>query len=191
MLFLVIHGPIATNILNVYSMSVTALAMDIKVPRHVLALAVGVLATAFTTYLVFAGRIAEQLDFWLASVVAWVSPWAAIMLVHYYMIRRENLDIDALYQAPNDSRIGDVNWAAMASLLIGLVVTWLFLYGLVAPLQGPIARALNGLDLSWLAGMLTAGLLYFALYKFGIGAQREKTHEELGEPAGEGRRTGA
>jgi nucleobase:cation symporter-1, NCS1 family len=188
-LFLVIHGPIATNILNVYSMSVTALAMDIKIPRHVLALAVGVLATAFTTYLVFAGSIAEQLDFWLASVVAWVSPWAAIMLVHYYVIRRENIDIEALYQAPNESRIGDVNWAAMASLLIGLVVTWLFLYGLVAPLQGPIARALNGLDLSWLAGMLTAGLLYFALHKLGIGAQRER--EELGEPArGEGR-TGA
>ena len=186
-LFLVIHGPIATNILNVYSMSVTALAMDIKVPRHVLALAVGVLATAFTTYLVFAGSIAEQLDFWLASVVAWVSPWAAIMLVHYYVIRRENIDIDALYQAPNESRIGDVNWAAMASLLIGLVVTWMFLYGLVAPLQGPIARALNGLDLSWLAGMLTAGLLYFALHKLGIGAQRERAPEDLGEPArGEG-----
>ena len=184
-LFLVIHGPIATNILNVYSMSVTALAMDIKVPRHVLALAVGVLATAFTTYLVFAGSIAEQLDFWLASVVAWVSPWAAIMLVHYYIIRRENIDIDALYQPPNESRIGDVNWAAMASLLIGLVVTWLFLYGLVAPLQGPIARALNGLDLSWLAGMLTAGLLYYALCRLGIGARRER--EELGEPARGGR----
>jgi nucleobase:cation symporter-1, NCS1 family len=186
-LFLVIHGPIATNILNVYSMSVTALAMDIRIPRHVLALAVGVLATAFTTYLVFAGSIAEQLDFWLASVVAWVSPWAAIMLVHYYVIRRENIDIDALYQAPNESRIGDVNWAAMASLLVGLVVTWMFLYGLVAPLQGPIARALNGLDLSWLAGMLTAGLLYFALHKFGIGAQRGRAPEELGETArGEG-----
>ena len=167
-LLLVIHGPIATNILNVYSMSVTALALDIKLRRHVLALAVGVLATAFTIYLVFAGSIAEQLDFWLASVVAWVSPWAAIMLVHYYVIRREDIDIEALYQPPDESRVGDVNWAAMASLLIGLVVTWMFLYGLVAPLQGPVARALNGLDLSWAAGMLTAGGLYYALYRFGV-----------------------
>lgn len=134
-LFLVIHGPIATNILNVYSMSVTALAMDVRIPRHVLALVVGVLATAFTTYLVFAGSVAEQLDFWLASVVAWVSPWAAIMLVHYYLIRRESVDVEALYQPPEESRVGDVNWAAMASLVIGLVMTWMFLYGLVAPLQ--------------------------------------------------------
>ncbi len=190
-LLLVIHGPIATNILNVYSMSVTALALDIKIPRHVLAVAVGVLATAFTTYLVFAGSVAEQLDFWLASVVAWVSPWAAIMLVHYYVIRRENIDIEALYQPAEQSRIGSVNWAAMASLLIGLVVTWMFLYGLVEPLQGPIARALNGLDLSWLAGMLTAGGLYYALHKIGLTAPRRGGREETVEPSRAGERTGA
>ncbi|MDP9426847.1 MAG: cytosine permease, partial [Actinomycetota bacterium] len=69
------------------------------------------------------GEIAEQLDFWLASVVAWVSPWAAIMLVHFYVIRRENIDIEALYQSPKESRVGDVNWAAMVSLLVGLVMT--------------------------------------------------------------------
>ncbi|MDQ4126508.1 MAG: cytosine permease [Actinomycetota bacterium] len=187
-LLLVIHGPIATNILNVYSMSVTALALDIRVPRHVLALAVGVLATAFTTYLVFAGSIAEQLDFWLASVVAWVSPWAAIMLVHFYVIKREDVDIDALYQSPSESRVGDVNWAAMISLLVGLVVTWMFLYGLVEPLQGPVARALNGLDLSWLAGMLTAGLLYYGLHRFGVGTRRDEPREKAGEPAGAPRR---
>ncbi len=179
-LLLVIHGPIATNILNVYSMSVTALAMDIKIPRHVLAIAVGVLATAFTTYLVFAGSVAEQLDFWLASVVAWVSPWAAIMLVHYYVIRRENVDIEALYQGPRESRVGDVNWAAMICLLVGLVMTWLFLYGLVAPLQGPIARALNGLDLSWLAGMLTAGGLYYALNRLGLATREGRSRETQG-----------
>jgi NCS1 family nucleobase:cation symporter-1 len=162
--------------------------MDIRVPRHVLALAVGVLATAFTTYLVFAGSVAEQLDFWLASVVAWVSPWAAIMLVHYYVIRREEIDVDALYQSPSESRVGDVNWAAMLSLLVGLVVTWMFLYGLVEPLQGPVARALNGLDLSWLAGMFTAGLLYYGLHRLGVGTRRDDPRETAGEPAGAPRR---
>ncbi len=167
-LFLVIHGPIATNILNVYSTSVAALALDIKIPRHVLSLLVGVLATAFTLYLVFAGSLAENLDAWLAGVVAWVSPWGAIMLVHYYIIRRENIDVDALYQDPRESRIGDVNWAAMISLLVGLALTWLLLYGLVGPLQGPIARSLNGVDLSWLAGLLGTGALYYALYRLGF-----------------------
>ena len=181
-LFLVLHGPIATNILNVYSMSVSALAVDIRVRRHVLALAVGVLATAFTIYLVFAGSLAKQLDAWLVGVVAWGSPWAAIMLIHYYIIKRENIDIEALYQAPHESRVGDVNWAAMISLLVGLVITWLFLYGLIAPLQGPIARALNGLDLSWMAGMLTAGVLYYTLYRLGMATPRTGVREGAGEP---------
>ena len=35
------------------------------------------------------------------------------------------------------------------------------------------------LDLSWLAGMLTAGLLYFALHKLGIGAQRERATSKI------------
>jgi nucleobase:cation symporter-1, NCS1 family len=49
------------------------------------------------------------------------------MLAHFYVIRRENKDIEGLYQSPNESRVGDVNWAAMASLLFGLVMTWDFL----------------------------------------------------------------
>ena len=182
-LLLVIHGPIATNILNVYSMSVSALALDIKIPRHVLTILVGVLATAFTIYLVFAGSVAEQLDAWLVGVVAWVSPWAAIMLVHFYVIRRENIDIEALYQPASESRVGDVNWAAMVSLLVGLVMTWLFLYGLIPPLQGPIARAMNGLDLSWLAGMLSAGLLYYALYRLGFVTRAGAARQEAVEPS--------
>jgi NCS1 family nucleobase:cation symporter-1 len=181
-LFLVLHGPIATNILNVYSMSVSALAVDINVRRHILTIAVGVIATAFTIYLVFAGNLAQQLDAWLVGVVAWGSPWAAIMLIHYYIIKRENIDIEALYQSPSESRVGDVNWAAMICLVVGLFTTWLFLYGLIAPLQGPVARALNGLDLSWLAGMLTAGVLYYALYRLGMVAPRTETREEVGEP---------
>jgi purine-cytosine permease-like protein len=167
-LLLVIHGPIATNILNVYSTSVAALALDIRIRRQVLTVIVGLLATAFTVYLVFAGDLAENVDSWLASVVAWVSPWAAIMFVHYYVIAREDIDVEALYQSPRESRVGDVNWAAIAALVVGLIVTWMCLYGLVAPLQGPIARALDGLDLSWAAGLLVTGGLYYGLHRLGL-----------------------
>jgi NCS1 nucleoside transporter family len=176
-LLLVIHGPIATNILNVYSVSVAALALDIKVPRHVISVIVGVLATAFTIVLVFAGDIATNIDSWLAGVVAWVSPWAAIMFVHYFVIRRGQIDVKALYQSPRESRVGDVNWAAVGSLVVGLVVTWMFLYGLVGALQGPLARALNGVDLSWAAGLLITGTLYYTLCRLGLAAPRAPARE--------------
>ncbi len=182
-LLLVIHGPIATNILNVYSTSVAALALDIKVPRQVLAGIVGVFATIFTVVLVFQGSLAENVDSWLASVVAWISPWAAIMLVHYFVIRRQEIDVEALYQPPKESRVGDVNWAAIGSLLVGLVVTWMFLYGLVTPLQGPIARALNGVDLSWAAGLIITGTLYYTLFRLGLATPRAASGELRVSPA--------
>jgi NCS1 nucleoside transporter family len=174
-LLLVIHGPIATNILNVYSTSVAALALDIKVPRQALAAVVGVFATIFTVVLVFAGDLASNVDSWLASVVAWVSPWAAIMFVHYFVVRRGQIDVEALYQAPKQSRVGDVNWAAIGSLLVGLVVTWSCLYGLVTPLQGPIARATGGFDLSWAVGLLVTGTLYYTLHRLGLTNPRRAT----------------
>jgi toxin CptA len=105
------------------------------------------------------------------------------MLVHFYVICRENIDVEALYQPPNESRVGDVNWAAMASLLVGLVMTGLFLYGLIPPLQGAVARAMNGLDLSWLTGMLSAGILYYALYKLGFVTRGGAPRRETAEPS--------
>ncbi len=52
---------------------------------------------------------------------------------------------------------------ALIALAVGIFFTWLFMYGMVPVMQGPIATALGGIDLSWLAGGLTAGTLYAAL----------------------------
>ena len=101
------------------------------------------------------------------------------MFVHYFVIRRQDIDVAALYQPAHESRVGDVNWAAVASLVVGLVVTWMFLYGLVGPLQGPIARALNGVDLSWAAGLLVTGALYYTLCRLGIAAPRVAVADRL------------
>ena len=52
-LLLVIHGPIATNILNIYTFSVAAQALDIKVDRRTLSLLVGGLAMAAVMFFIF------------------------------------------------------------------------------------------------------------------------------------------
>jgi hypothetical protein len=53
------------------------------------------------------------------------------------------------------------------------------LYGLVGPLQGPIARALNGVDLSWAAGLLVTGGLYYALCRLGFATPRVTVTERF------------
>jgi toxin CptA len=56
-----------------------------------------------------------------------------------------------------------VNWAGVTALFAGIFATWLFMYGILPATQGPIAVAMGGLDLSWLAGGLTSATVYAIL----------------------------
>jgi NCS1 nucleoside transporter family len=183
-LLLVIHGPIATNILNIYSASVCALTLDIKVDRKVVAYVVGALSTVFAVWLVFQENFASSLDGWLASMVTWVAPWGAVMLVHFYWVMRQRIDVPALYDEPGRSRLGDFRWDAIIAFVVGIVATWFFEYGIPTALQGPGAKALNGVDLSWFAGALTAGVLYAVL------AARRRSAADQPEASGHHTRVG-
>lgn len=161
-LFLVIHGPIATNILNIYTFSVAAQALDIKVHRRKLNVFVGVLALAAIVFFIFQSSLATVLDTWLATIVVWVASWAGIMLVHYFLIEEGRLDAQRLFDQVGSARLPDVNWVTMGCFAAGIVATWMFMYGAMPVMQGFGSRALDGLDLSWLAGGIVAATLYAA-----------------------------
>jgi NCS1 family nucleobase:cation symporter-1 len=161
MILLVIHGPIATNILNIYSCGLCAQTLDLQIDRRKLSYGVGVLATIFTIYLIYQEDFASTLDGWLASMVTWVAPWAAIVLVHYWVFAKERIDVDALFAPVGSNRLPDVAWTAVAAFLIGIVATWAFSFGVPTFLQGPGAKWLDNTDLSWLAGALVAGVIYY------------------------------
>lgn len=162
-LLLVLHGPIATNILNIYTFTVATQALDIKLPRRTLSAFVGVLAMVAVIFLIFQEDFAAVLDTWLVGLVAWVATWGGIMLVHYYRIERGRFDVDRLFEPVRTSRIADVNWAGYTAFFAGILATWLFMYGLIPLFRGPIATAMGGVDLSWLAGGLTSASVYAVL----------------------------
>ena len=163
MLLLVLHGPIATNILNIYTFSVATQALDIKIPRRTLSVLVGVLAMGVVIYFIFQKDFATVLDTWLVGLVAWVATWGGIMLVHYYRVERQAIRVDRLFDPPGTPRLPDMNWAGYIAFFVGLFCTWLFMYGLIPIFQGPIATALGGIDLSWLAGGAAAAAVYAVL----------------------------
>lgn len=162
-LLLVLHGPIATNILNIYTFSVATQALDIKIPRRSLSVVVGVLSMVVVIFFIYQENFATVLDTWLIGLVAWVATWGGIMLVHYYRIERDTVRVDRLFAPVGSARLADVNWAGFTAFFAGIVATWLFMYGLVPAFQGPIAVAMGGVDLSWLAGGLTSALVYSIL----------------------------
>jgi purine-cytosine permease-like protein len=162
-LLLVLHGPIATNVLNIYSFSVAAQALDLKIGRKKLNVLVGILSLAAAVLFVFQEDAAKTLDAWLIGVVGWVAAWGAIMLVHYFIFERNSRSFGHLFDSVGSKRLPDLNWRAFAAFSMGVFFTWLFLNGMVPALQGFGSRALGGLDISWLAGGLAAGLTYYFL----------------------------
>src|SRR6516225_7381942 len=163
-LLLVLHGPIATNILNVYSAALAALSMGLRVSRTAMALIAGIVGYLVTIYFVFQPSFAKAFDNWMISLLLWMSPWAGVILADFFIVRRGRIDVSELYREPERSAYGDVNWGAIAAFLAGLAAGWSVEDGLVPALQGPIStRLLGGADLSWLVGIVVAGGVYLAL----------------------------
>jgi purine-cytosine permease-like protein len=162
-MLLVLHGPIATNILNVYSSALAAVSAGIKLSRRTLGVVAGIVGYGVTLYFVHAPNFAASFDNWMSSLVLWMSPWAGVVLADFYLVRRQRIDVDQLYADPRTSIYGDVNWVGILAFLLGLVAGWMFEFGLVGPLQGYISRHfLSGGDLSWLVGIVVAGGIYTA-----------------------------
>ena len=51
----------------------------------------------------------------------------------------------------------------MIAAIAGLVAGWAGEYGLVSFMQGPIAKATNNTDISWLTAFVVSGGLYYVL----------------------------
>jgi NCS1 nucleoside transporter family len=163
-LLMVLHGPIATNILNVYSAALAALSMGFRLSRTAVALIAGVVGYLVTIYFVFQPSFAKAFDNWMISLLLWMSPWAGVILADFFIKRRGHIDVEELYRDPEHSAYGDINWGAIVAFLAGLIAGWTVEDGLVPALQGPIStRLLSGADLSWLVGILVAGGVYLAI----------------------------
>jgi len=94
---------------------------------------------------------------WLVGYSGLLGPIAGIMIADYFLLRKCNLDVDALYHSHGAYAYSrGVNWRAMGALAAGIVVA---LCGLVFP---PL-RWLY--DYAWFVGFLVAGAAYLALSK--------------------------
>jgi NCS1 family nucleobase:cation symporter-1 len=85
-------------------------------------------------------------------------PWTAINLVDYYLLKHGVYDVASFFR--QDGGIyGRVNVAAVTCYGIGIVVQIPFIASSLY--TGPIARALGGIDLSWIVGLLVTSPAYY------------------------------
>jgi NCS1 family nucleobase:cation symporter-1 len=87
-------------------------------------------------------------------------PWTAINLVDYYLLRHGVYDVASFFR--QDGGIyGRVNLPAVACYALGIVVQIPFIAS--ALYTGPAARAMGGVDLSWIIGLLVTSPAYYWL----------------------------
>ncbi|MFM0605340.1 cytosine permease [Paraburkholderia sediminicola] len=85
-------------------------------------------------------------------------PWTAVNLIDYYLVCHGQYDVDSFFR--QDGGIyGRFNGIAIFSYLFGIVVQLPFvatdLY------TGPIAKKLDGADISWVVGLVLTSLVYY------------------------------
>lgn len=163
-LLVLVHGPIATNIVVIYSAALATLSLDLRVPRWVVSVVSGIVGLLILYLFLHSGAFASTFEDLMVFFVVWIAPWAGIVLVDFFLVRRGRIEVDALYCHHSVSGCGDVKWSGIAALALGVIAAWLFQIGSIESMQGPIAMALGGIDLSWLAGLGVGGGSYYLFH---------------------------
>jgi NCS1 family nucleobase:cation symporter-1 len=105
--------------------------------------------------------IANYEDFILLLLYVLV-PWTAINLVDYYLLRHGQYHVESFFR--HDGGIyGRINGPAVICYLLGILVQLPFVA--CALYTGPIARAVGGIDLSWIVGLAVTSPLYYWMAK--------------------------
>lgn len=89
-------------------------------------------------------------------------PWTAINLVDFYLVRHGDYDVDAFF-TPEGGVYGRFNKGAIFCYILGIIIQLPFISTTLY--TGPIAKMLNGVDLSWIVGLCVISPVYYFIAK--------------------------
>jgi NCS1 nucleoside transporter family len=153
-------GAIAANALNMYSGSISAMALGLRLPtraaRAMVAIVLGAvgLAVAFGAL----NNTSNAYENFLLVISYWIGPWLGVVLVDRWLRRGTDSQLllgDRSYQ----------NWAGPVAMLVsGVLAVLLFSnqtdYVGLLPKHHPAFG-----DLTFEVGFVLAGILYYAIYR--------------------------
>jgi len=162
LLFGALLGLVTITALNFYGASLTLLSvadtckpLECTTGKRLASL--GVAAFAATSLALGAsGDFIDRFADLLAVLLYLFTPWTAINLVDFYVLRKGHYSIREIFN-PN-GMYGRWNWRGLLAYGVGFVVMIpCFSTGLYT---GPVARALGGADIAMLVGLPVAALVY-------------------------------
>jgi NCS1 family nucleobase:cation symporter-1 len=117
-------------------------------------------AAALALGLLSAGSFLQAYTDFLQLLLCVLTPWTAINLVDYYLVRHGAYEVAAFFE-PDGGCYGRFNWPALACYGLGV--------GVQAPFvvtdfyTGPAAKLLGHVDLSWIVGLFVVAPAYYWL----------------------------
>ena len=155
-------GLVTITALNFYGASLTLLSvadtckpLECTAGKRLASLAVAAFA-ATTLALGASGDFIDRFADLLAVLLYLFTPWTAINLVDFYVLRKGHYSIREIFN-PN-GMYGRWNWRGLLAYGVGFVVMIpCFSTGLY---MGPVARALGGADIAMLVGLPVAAVVY-------------------------------
>jgi len=159
----IIVGSIAANVPNGYTAGLGLLALRLPIRRIASMLLIAVLTLAFRVFTLYYGHAIDLYEQWLGYILIWTGPWISIVVLDYFMRKGRYSHRDLMTWGSGRywySR--GVLWAGMVAFVLGLAASLLFsnsdMYA--SPLM---TKLFGGTDLSFEAGMLVSGVLYYLL----------------------------
>jgi nucleobase:cation symporter-1, NCS1 family len=155
-------GLLTITALNFYGASLTLLSVADTckplncTPGKRLASLLVAVVTATTLAVGASGNLIDRFSDLLAVLLYLFTPWTAINLVDFYVLRKGHYSIREIFN-PN-GMYGRWNWRGLTAYGVGFVVMIpCFSTGLYT---GPVAHALGGADIAMLVGLPAAAVVY-------------------------------
>jgi nucleobase:cation symporter-1, NCS1 family len=155
-------GLLTITSLNFYGASLTLLSViDSLQPsrptlvKRVVTLLVSMLV-ATGIALVSSQNFVEKFGEFLAVLLYLFTPWTAINLVDFYLVRKGHYSVREIFNA--HGMYGRWNWRGLLAYGVGFIVMIPFFS--TGIYMGPIARALCGADIAMLIGLPVSGVVY-------------------------------
>jgi NCS1 family nucleobase:cation symporter-1 len=162
-LLAIIVGSVAANVPNGYTAGLGLLALRLPIGRVASMLLIAVLTLAFRVFTLYYGHAIDLYEQWLGYILIWTGPWISIVVLDYFMRSGRYSHRDLMtWGSGRYWYSGGVLWAGIIAFVLGLGASLLFSNSdmFASPLM---TQVLGGTDLSFEAGMLVSGALYYVL----------------------------
>ncbi|MEM0155981.1 MAG: cytosine permease [Thermoplasmataceae archaeon] len=155
----VVLGGIAANSINLYSNSLSIKAAGLKVNRVTVVVVMSALVVILSLISALNG-FNYSYETFLYLLDYWITPWLGVMIADFFIVNRGGKLSEAKFRS--------FNFSGIISYCVALLASIPFMAPSGFP-YGPIAVALNGVDLSYYVSFVLAIVLYVLLNRFGVG----------------------